>query len=55
MHPISNRWQEPVFRDFFVEALEHGRALVVSDRRTDAISGPRNFVDLILPMADRWR
>jgi RimJ/RimL family protein N-acetyltransferase len=44
-HPAHNRWQEPVFRIFFAEALEGGGALVVIDKGGGAIVGSSRFQD----------
>src|SRR5829696_301114 len=43
VHPAHDRWQEPVFRAFFDDALAKGGALVVIDKRTDAIIGSSRF------------
>lgn len=43
LHPISTRWQEPVFRAFFAEALAEGGALVAIDRASGAIAGSSQF------------
>jgi len=32
LHPCHDRWQEPVFRSFFADALAHGGALVTIAR-----------------------
>lgn len=37
-HPAHDRWQEPVFREFFDDALAHGGALAIVDKH--APSGP---------------
>src|SRR4051794_3673872 len=39
VHPANDRWQEPVFREFFAEALAGGGALAVIDRASGAIVG----------------
>ncbi len=39
IHPAHDRWQEPVFRAFFDEALEQGGAVAVIDKATGAIIG----------------
>ena len=31
-HPFHDRWQEPVFREFFADALAKGGALAVIDK-----------------------
>lgn len=38
-HPAHDRWQEPVFRRFFDEALASGGALVALDPASGAIIG----------------
>ena len=37
LHPANDRWQEPVFREFFANALAGGGALVAIDKH--ALSG----------------
>ena len=39
IHPQHDRWQEPVFRAYFADALKQGGALVVIDRATGFIIG----------------
>ena len=39
LHPANDRWQEPVFRAYFAEALAQGGALAVIDKSTGAIIG----------------
>ncbi len=43
IHPAHDRWQEPVFRRFFDEALASGGALVAIDPATGAIIGSSRF------------
>lgn len=43
IHPQPNRWQEPVFRQFFAAALERGGSLVVIDRSSGAVVGSSQF------------
>lgn len=43
IHPQPNRWQEPVFRRFFDDALERGGALVVIDRTSGAVAGSSQY------------
>ena len=43
VHPAHDRWQEPVFRDYFADALEHGGALAVIDRRDGGMAGSSRF------------
>lgn len=38
-HPAHDRWQEPVFRRFFSDALASGGALLVIDRQSGAVIG----------------
>lgn len=42
-HPASDRWQEPVFRIFFEQALDSGGALVAIDRADGAVIGSSRF------------
>lgn len=42
-HPASERWQEPVFRTFFDQALDSGGALVAIDRADGAVIGSSRF------------
>ena len=42
-HPAHDRWREPVFRDFFAEALTKGGALVVIDKASGAVIGSSRF------------
>jgi RimJ/RimL family protein N-acetyltransferase len=39
VHPAHDRWQEPVFRAFFDDALAGGGAMAVIDKESDAIVG----------------
>ena len=43
VHPAHDRWQEPVFRAFFDDALAHGGALAVIDKATGAVAGSSRF------------
>ncbi|MFN9376718.1 MAG: GNAT family N-acetyltransferase [Novosphingobium sp.] len=43
IHPQHDRWQEPVFRRFFADALGRGGALVVIDKATDAVVGSSQY------------
>lgn len=45
-HPAHDRWQEPVFRAFFDDALANAGALVAIDRATDAVIGSSRFQGL---------
>lgn len=42
-HPYRDRYQEPVFREFFWQGLESGGALVVSDCADGRIIGSSRF------------
>jgi RimJ/RimL family protein N-acetyltransferase len=42
-HPASDRWQEPVFRKFFADALASGGAFLVIDRRTGEVVGSSRY------------
>jgi RimJ/RimL family protein N-acetyltransferase len=44
-HPSHNRWQEPVFREFFDEALAKGGALAIVDKCGGRIIGSSRFQD----------
>jgi RimJ/RimL family protein N-acetyltransferase len=44
-HPASNRYLEPVFRQFFRDALESGGALVASDKSGSIIGSSRFSLD----------
>ncbi len=43
LHPAHDRWQEPVFRQFFDDALSKGGALAVIDQASGAIIGSSRF------------
>ena len=43
IHPQHDRWQEPVFRRFFADALGRGGALVVIDKATGAVIGSSQY------------
>jgi N-acetyltransferase len=44
-HPAHDRWQEPVFREYFANALGNAGALVVIDKSTGRIVGASQFYD----------
>lgn len=44
-HPAHDRWQEPVFRTYFTNALANGGALAVIDKSTGQIIGASQFYD----------
>lgn len=45
-HPAHDRWQEPVFRAFFADALAHGGALLAIDAASGAVIGSSRFQGL---------
>jgi len=45
-HPAHDRWQEPVFRPFFADALANKGALVVLDAQTGAVIGSSRYQGL---------
>lgn len=51
-HPAHDRWQEPVFRDWFKAALESGGTMVAVDRASGAIIGTSRY-NIADPAADR--
>ncbi len=46
VHPGHDRWQEPVFREFFANAMHHRGALVVIDKASGAIIGSSRYQGL---------
>ena len=42
-HPSHDRWQEPVFRAFFDDALAKGGALAIVDKATGTVIGSSRF------------
>jgi RimJ/RimL family protein N-acetyltransferase/GNAT superfamily N-acetyltransferase len=44
-HPAKDRYQEPVFREYFREAMECGGAFAIVDRKTGRIIGSSRFID----------
>jgi RimJ/RimL family protein N-acetyltransferase len=45
VHPSHDRWQEPVFREFFADALAKGGALAIVDKASGEIAGSSRFQD----------
>lgn len=43
VHPAHDRWQEPVFRRFFEDALASGGALIATDPVTGYVIGTSRF------------
>jgi RimJ/RimL family protein N-acetyltransferase len=46
VHPAHDRWQEPVFRAFFDDALAQGGALAVIDKASGAVIGSSRYQGL---------
>ena len=44
-HPNPNRYQKPVFHNFFVGALESGGAMVIQNGRSGEVIGSSRFYD----------
>jgi len=43
MHPARDRWQEPVFRAYFDEALASGGSLTIRDRASGTVIGASRY------------
>jgi RimJ/RimL family protein N-acetyltransferase len=43
VHPVSDRWKEEVFRQYFREGLESGGAFAAVDRKTGKIVGSSRY------------
>jgi len=43
LHPAHDRWQEPVFRDFFADALANEGGLVVIEKASGEVVGSSRF------------
>ncbi|TCM18013.1 RimJ/RimL family protein N-acetyltransferase [Novosphingobium sp. PhB165] len=43
VHPAHDRWQEPVFRQFFADALDGGGAFAIIDKSSGAVIGSSRF------------
>ncbi len=43
LHPVHDRWQEPVFRAYFDAALASGGSLTIRDRASGAIIGSSRY------------
>lgn len=43
VHPCNDRWQEPVFREFFADALAKGGALAAIDKASGTVIGSSRF------------
>ena len=42
-HPVKDRWQEPIFRQFFDDAVASGSAFAILDRATGRIVGSSRY------------
>jgi RimJ/RimL family protein N-acetyltransferase len=45
VHPAHDRWQEPVFREYFANAIRNRGALAVIDKASGDIVGASQFYD----------
>ena len=54
VHPAKDRWQEPVFRKFFGEALACGGGLAILDNADGTIIGSSRY-DTAPGRRPRWR
>jgi RimJ/RimL family protein N-acetyltransferase len=43
LHPAHDRWQEPVFRQYFADALASGSGLTILDKATGGIIGASRY------------
>lgn len=43
VHPAHDRWQEPVFRRFFADAMASGGCLVIRDNATGEVIGSSRY------------
>lgn len=43
VHPAHDRWQEPVFRRFFADAMASGGCLIIRDNATGAVIGSSRY------------
>ena len=46
LHPVSDRWKEEIFRQYFREGLECGGAFAVIDRETGEMIGSSRYSNL---------
>jgi RimJ/RimL family protein N-acetyltransferase len=51
LHPVKDRWEEPVFRKFFADALACGGGLAILDKATGAVIGSSRY-DFWVPAED---
>jgi N-acetyltransferase len=47
VHPASNRYQEPVFREYFAGAMASHGALTVIDRATGSVVGGSRYANFV--------
>ena len=47
LHPAHDRWQEPVFREFFENALRYKGAMAMIDRNTGALFGSSRWQGIV--------
>ncbi|WP_395393888.1 GNAT family N-acetyltransferase [Novosphingobium sp. BL-8A] len=43
VHPAHDRWQEPVFRQYFADALAGGGAFAIVDKQSGAVIGSSRY------------
>ncbi|MBX9858856.1 MAG: GNAT family N-acetyltransferase [Sphingomonas sp.] len=43
VHPAHDRWQEPVFRRFFADAMASGGCLIIRDKASGAVIGSSRY------------
>lgn len=43
LHPASDRWQEPIFRDYFADALASGGGLTILDKASGEVIGASRY------------
>ncbi|UZK65177.1 GNAT family N-acetyltransferase [Sphingomonas sp. M1-B02] len=43
VHPANDRWQEPVFRRYFEDALASGGGVTIVDKASDAVIGASRY------------
>jgi RimJ/RimL family protein N-acetyltransferase len=44
-HPDPDRWREPIFKEFFADALQAGGALVIVEKASGALIGSSQFAN----------
>lgn len=47
LHPAHDRWKEPVFREFFENALRYKGAMAMIDRNTGALFGSSRWQGIV--------